>query len=89
MFLCRVVQVERTQELTEEAKRKASAVTAKASAVGNSAKGIEQAAGRQKEALEKAKAMMPDATTTTEGALTAFRSVFFVRIGVGVTCKNL
>lgn len=84
VFMFCVDQVEKTQELTGQAKQKASAVTAQASAVGNSARGIEQAADKQKDALDKAKALMPNATTATEEALAAFRFVLFFGVGVGM-----
>lgn len=57
----------------EQTKRKASAVSAQASAVSNGAKSIAQAAERQLEALGKANDMVPSVAAATDEALTALR----------------
>lgn len=59
--------------MVEQTKRKASAVTAQASAVSSGAKSIAQAAERQLEALGKATDLVPSVTAATEEALDALR----------------
>lgn len=62
----------------EQTKRKASTVTAQASAVISGGKSIAQAAERQLEALSKANDMVPGVTAATEEALAALRCVCFL-----------
>lgn len=70
-------QVEKTDDLMEQTKQKASAVTAQANAVSNGAKSVAHAAERQKEALVKARDMIAGTTAATEEALAAFRFASF------------
>ncbi|CAM9467577.1 unnamed protein product, partial [Ectocarpus fasciculatus] len=65
-------QVEKAQEFTEQAKRKASAVSSQAAAVTGDAREFARAAERQTEALQRAKALLPKVTSATEEALAAF-----------------
>lgn len=62
----------------EQTKRKASAVTAQASAVSSGAKSIAKAAERQLEALAKAKDLVPSVTAATEAVLAALRCLSVV-----------
>ena len=66
-------QVDKTQELTDEAKRKADGVITQARSVGNNARSIAKAAERQTEALEKAKKLMPTVEAATKRALESLR----------------
>eukprot|EP00752_Nemacystus_decipiens_P009414 g8417.t1 len=67
-------QVEKTQDLVEQTKRKASAVTAQASTVSSGAKSIAKAAERQLEALGKANDLVPSVAAATDNALAALSS---------------
>lgn len=69
----KTIQVEKTADITEQTKRKASAVAAQAGAVTKAAKGIAESAKRQKEALGEAKALLPGAVAATDAALAALR----------------
>lgn len=70
-------QVEKTQDLTEQTKRKAETVTARAGAHISEAKGVAQAAERQAEALRGAQALRSRVEAVVEEALGAIRWGFF------------
>lgn len=67
------MQVEQTEELTEQAKAKTSQVASQAESVRNGAKGVAQASEHQLAALSKAQGMLADCTAASEKALAAFR----------------
>lgn len=68
----RMAQVEKTQGLMEDTKKKAIVVTGQATAVTSGARSIAQAADRQVEALGKANGLLPSVLAKAEEAVTAF-----------------
>lgn len=68
-----LIQVEKTRELTEKAKTKASSVEVQARAVAGVAKGAAKASERQQAALGKAKTSAQGVASAGEKARLAFR----------------
>lgn len=73
LLLLRLWQVEKTRELTGEAKSQASKVETQAREVTNVARGAAQASERQQAAFVEANAMAKDVKTAGETAKAAFR----------------
>lgn len=77
--------MEKTEELMEQAKQKATAVISQASDVIGGAKSFTQASDQQLEALRKGKSIVAEAMTTAEEAFAALRCCWLV----SVVCLSL